>query len=149
MTTKDQFDGDGVAETDFEDAAACWIEAGVPEDAVPFVRALAEHLGESLDSPESATERETDAWDIDVGGEAYLVCTDAAADSLWDQSLDSYCEELVLSEIPSHLHNYFDVERWKDDARDDGRGQSLSSYDGDEAEATDPVTGTTYYIFRN
>ena len=35
---------------------------------------------------------------------------------------------------------------WKRDARMDGRGHSLSSYDGHENEET--VEGTTFYIYR-
>ena len=47
-----------------------------------------------------------------------------------DEHLDSYIEECL--EIPEHLRFYFDEEKWKDDARMDGRGHSLSSYDGHE-----------------
>jgi hypothetical protein len=65
----------------------------------------------------------------------FAVGTDEQADESWDQSLDSYIEDCILSEIKYEtLRNYFDFEKWKRDARYDGRGHSLSSYDGNELE---------------
>jgi len=64
----------------------------------------------------------------------YLVVTDNEADILWDEFLDNYLDECVLPELPEHLRLYFDDEKWKEDARMDDRGQSLSSYDGCEYE---------------
>ena len=54
--------------------------------------------------------------------------------------LDSYIEECITPEIDKlevgNLSAYikFDEEMWKRDARMDGRGHSLSSYDGNEEE---------------
>jgi len=42
--------------------------------------------------------------------------------------------------------NYFDEDAWKYDAKMDGRGHSLASYDGNENEET--VNDETYYIYR-
>ncbi len=68
----------------------------------------------------------------------YLVVTDEEADELWDQSLESYLEDCVEgADSP-----YFDRDRWKKDARSDGRGHSLAGYDGSEQEEGD------YYIYR-
>ena len=86
--------------------------------------------------------------------EDYLVLTDEEADVKWDESLDSYIEECItpeidkLSEGAGNLSYYitFDEETWKRDARMDGRGHSLSSYDGCENEET--IEGTTFYIYR-
>lgn len=65
----------------------------------------------------------------------YAVGTDAEADESWDQSLESYIDECIMPEIKDeNLKRYFDVEAWKRDARFDGRGHCLSSYDGDEIE---------------
>ena len=74
----------------------------------------------------------------------FLVLTDDEAEKKWDEHLDSYIEECL--EIPEHLRFYFDEEKWKDDARIDGRGHSLSSYDGHEHEIK--INETEYFIYR-
>ena len=74
----------------------------------------------------------------------FLVLTDDEAEKRWDEHLDSYIEECL--EIPEHLRFYFDEEKWKDDARIDGRGHSLSSYDGHEHEIK--INETEYFIYR-
>ena len=80
------------------------------------------------------------------GGE-YAVGTDEQADSAWEASLDSYIDECIMPEIKDKtLAQYFDTEAWKQDARMDGRGHSLNSYDGNEDEQE--VDGVTYYIYR-
>ena len=78
--------------------------------------------------------------------EDYYVLTDSEADDVEDQQLDNYISECIMPEIPEHLQNYFDDEAWKRDARMDGRGHNISTYDGCEYEET--VEGTTYYIYR-
>lgn len=70
----------------------------------------------------------------------YLVLADEEADTLWDEQLESYAEDCL--EIPENIRPYFDMEKWKEDARHDGRGHSLSFYNGEEHEALD------YFIFR-
>ena len=90
-----------------------------------------------------------DCYDVD-----YYVLTDEEADEKWEESLDSYIEECItpeierLSEGAGNLGYYvtFNEEMWKRDARMDGRGHSLSSYDGNENEET--VENTTFYIYR-
>ena len=74
----------------------------------------------------------------------YYVLTDSEADDMEDQLLDNYIDECL--EIPNGIRPYFDEEKWKSDARMDGRGHTISSYDGCEYEET--VEGTTYYIYR-
>lgn len=76
----------------------------------------------------------------------YLVLTDEEADERWEESLDNYLQECIYPELTGNLQNYFDDEKWKRDARYDGRGHSLSSYDGNENEET--VEGITFYIYR-
>jgi hypothetical protein len=44
------------------------------------------------------------------------------------------------------VKNYFDDEAWKRDARHDGRGHSLSSYDS--AENEEQFNGKWFYIYR-
>ena len=80
------------------------------------------------------------------GREEYYVLTDDEADEKWDEELDYYLEECIYPEIPEHLRGYFDDEAWKEDARMDGRGHTLSSYDGCEYE--EKINGTWYFIYR-
>jgi hypothetical protein len=83
---------------------------------------------------------------FEYGNQEYLVCTDDEADELWNESLDSYLEDCVYPTLPDNMINYFDDEAWKRDAKFDGRGHSLSSYDGNEYEEN--VKGETFYIYR-
>ena len=70
-----------------------------------------------------------------IGRREYAVGTDAEADGAWDRALDSYLDDTgVLDSFPENLRQYFDRDAWKADARHDGRGHALSSYDGDELE---------------
>jgi hypothetical protein len=74
----------------------------------------------------------------------FLVLTDSEADDRWDEELDRYIEDCL--EIPEAIRPYFDDEHWKRDARMDGRGHSIATYDG--AEDSQVINGTTYYIYR-
>lgn len=67
-------------------------------------------------------------------GSEYMLGTDNACDIAWNDYLDSYIEDCVIPEIPEAYKNYFDNDKFKDDCRFDGRGHSLSSYDGNEWE---------------
>jgi hypothetical protein len=84
---------------------------------------------------------------IEYGDQEFLVVTDDEADQLWEERLDNYLEECIYPELPDNLVNYFDDEAWKRDARFDGRGYSLSSYDGIEYEETVYDT-ETFNIYR-
>jgi hypothetical protein len=106
--------------------------------------ALANHLGIE---PDEVTPERHGCYGMSVysadGGE-YAVGTDDESDKALDQSLDSYVDDCgLLDSMPDHLVQYFDREAWKNDARNDGRGQWLSSYDGDEIEL-----GNGLYAFR-
>jgi hypothetical protein len=79
-------------------------------------------------------------------GREYLVLTDEEADDAWEEYLDNYIDEYVLPEMPDHLRRYFDEEAFKDDAKMDSRGHSLSRYDGCEYDVE--INGTTYYLYR-
>jgi hypothetical protein len=81
---------------------------------------------------------------FEVGRREYLVVTDEEADELWDAELESYLDEPGI--VPGADSPYFDRERWKSDARMDGRAHSLNRYDGGEDEVE--VNGETYYIYR-
>ena len=72
----------------------------------------------------------------------YLVLTDDEANERWSEYLDCYIDDCVISELPKTYRNYFDYEKWKRDAKYDGRGHSLSSFDGIENEQNG------YYIYK-
>lgn len=85
-------------------------------------------------------------YDEDEWSRKWLVYTDEEADDAWEEELDNYIEEYILPEIPESYRYYFDDEKWKRDARMDGRGHSLSHHDGVEHEES--VNGTYYYLYR-
>lgn len=103
------------------------------------IQALVDHL--DLDDPsEIDTGYRNEVFT--VGPQEYFVLTDQEADDVWDEQLDAYLDDCVLPELDDNLQNYFDTEAWKEDARMDGRGHSIASYDGDEHEVGD------YLIYR-
>lgn len=130
------------------------IEAGHDEANAPKVIALCQHLE---CGPDDITEERHTHYGLTVysyGKEEYAVGTDEEADEAWDQSLDSYIEECITPEIDKLTKGHgslgayisFDEETWKRDAKMDGRGHSLSGYDGNEEEVE--VGGVLYSIFR-
>tara|TARA_R100000789_G_C2932960_1_gene129732 strand:+ start:126 stop:482 length:357 start_codon:yes stop_codon:yes gene_type:complete len=109
--------------------------------------ALNQHLqleGEELLTEDNLTSH--DGSHFEEGSSEYLVLTDDEANDKWEEALDNYLEECVYPELSDPLKNYFDDEAWKRDARMDGRGHSLSSYDGCEHEEV--VGGGTFYIYQ-
>jgi len=86
--------------------------------------------------------------EYDTNSGEYQVLTDDEADTVWEEELQNYLDECVLPELPEQARMYFDEERWKRDAKMDGRGHSLNRYDGSELYQDDPETGETYYIYR-
>jgi len=69
-----------------------------------------------------------------VDDEEYLVLTDSEADEMWNDSIEEYIEDHILPELPEKFRQYFDSEKFKRDCTHDGRGHTLSSYDGNEHE---------------
>ncbi len=69
---------------------------------------------------------------IDTERGEYAIGSDDEADDAWNNRLDGYLEEVIYPELPDTLVPYFDDDSWKSDAKMDGRGHSLSSYDGYE-----------------
>ncbi len=106
--------------------------------------ALAQHL--EIEDIEEIEEVSYSDYTFEAEGGEYLVVTDSEADQLWEESLDSYLEECIYPELPQNMISYFDDEAWKRDARIDGRGHSLSHYDG--GEDWEDVNGETFYIYR-
>jgi hypothetical protein len=104
-------------------------------------------LAEEIDAePAEIEEERHDCYGLTVlscGRAEYAVGTDEEADEAWEQSLDSYIEDCITPEIEKiqigSLSNYitFDEEMWKRDAKMDGRGHALASYDGYEMDLAD------------
>jgi len=107
------------------------------------IAALAEYLSISIDD---ISQSKYDECTFDADGGEYMVLTDDEANEKWEESLDNYLEECIYPTLPDNMRNYFDDEKWKRDARFDGRGHSLSYYDGNEVGVE--INDTWYYIFR-
>lgn len=107
------------------------------------IKALAKHLECGIDD---LNESSHDDQTIECGKQEYLVVTDEEADDVWDERLESYIDECILPRLPEHVQMYFDNEKWKEDAKMDGRGHSISSYDGGEDEIE--IDNEMLYIFR-
>jgi len=107
------------------------------------VKALSEHL--ECD-PDDITESGGNYFE--AHGRTYLVVDDDEADELWDEDLDNYIDDCL--EIPENMKNYFDRDKFKHDAKVDGRGHSLGRYDGNENEVEVEHDGVkeTYFIYR-
>ncbi len=76
----------------------------------------------------------------------YLVLTNEEADEMAESYAQSYCDDVVLPEIPEPYRRFIDEQAVIDAVLYDGRGICLSSYD--HSEETQEVDGTTYYIYR-
>lgn len=118
-----------------------------PSDFDPQVRALVHYLrsqGDKL-AYEDVEEMMQDGY-YKAEGMEFLVVDDYDAELKWEDALDNYLEECVLSELPDVAQHYFDREGWINDAKMDGRALYLNTYDGTEYE--EEVDGVYYYIYR-
>lgn len=142
----------------------CTLENGEGSADDLFICKYYDDPFEDFDSPEKARalasflDLEFDSWD-DIQEESsnefkfgqnkwYLVLDDMEADDAFDNSIDNYIEECVLPEIPKQYQAYFDDDSFKSDCKLDGRGQSLSPYDGEENEGQDPESKEYFFIYR-
>lgn len=137
---------EGLQDT-LQKSATEFLESEEEDEKIALARFL-EVEAKDLDEIEENSYDSYGLKTFSYGGNDYAVGNDSDCDDAWDQALDSYIEECLLPEIKDdNLRNYFDFEKWKRDARYDGRGHSLSSYDGNENE--EEVDGTIYYIYKN
>jgi hypothetical protein len=110
------------------------------------VRALAAHLKVKPSTISECRFGDNQYESTDEPGE-YLVLTDSEADQVASEQLDSYIEECILDQLPENLRCYFDNDSFKRDALiSDGRGHTISSYDGEENE--EKIDGEYYFIYR-
>ena len=77
-----------------------------------------------------------------MGGAEYLVLTEDERDDQWDSTLDYYLDNCVEGANGP----YFDREAWKRDARMDGAGPQLATYDGHEHEIK--IGAGRFWIYR-
>jgi len=97
--------------------------------------ALAKFLGIEADEVTLYGGNHYDLTIFEADGGEYAVGTDSECDEAWNESLESYIDDCIMPEIKDeYIKQYFDTEKWKRDARFDGRGHSLSMYDGNEME---------------
>jgi len=89
---------------------------------------------------------EVDEDNYTIGQQEYLVLTDSEADDRWEEELNHYIDECILPEVPENIRFYFDEEKWKDDARMEGRGHVIATYDSVEEYET--IDEEDYYIYR-
>jgi len=108
--------------------------------------AVFEYFNEDVTLVDDISDLDIDTDEFDINGETILCLTDSEADDRFEDELDSYIEECILAELPEWLRDYFDEERWKNDARFDGRGNTISHYDGRENEIE--VDDEWFYIYR-
>ena len=81
-----------------------------------------------------------------VDSEEYWVLTDDEASDKAELEAQYYLED-ALSQIPHHLQQYFDDDKYISDRISDGRGCLLDTYNGSE----DSITldnGSVFYIYR-
>ena len=90
-------------------------------------QALHEHTGYPLDEIVQLNET---TWEC--GSEEWLVLTDGEANALQDEYMESYLDACIYPQLPEFARPYFDDEAWKRDAKYDGRGFCLASYDHEE-----------------
>lgn len=81
-----------------------------------------------------------------IHDEEYYVLTDEEADEKAELE-GQYLLEDALSQVPNHLHQYFDSDQYLKDQVSNDRGQMLNTFNGSE----DSITldnGSVYYIYR-
>lgn len=141
---KVEIDPNEFEDTDFDiDNIESFFESfNEPEKAI----AIAIMFDISLKDIDDLIEEPTkgNIWKIE--GFEYLFGTDDEMDDEWDEYLENYLDECVLSELSEIAKRYFDEEAWKSDAKTDGRGHSLNRYDGGELSIT--INDEIYYAYR-
>ena len=100
---------------------------------------------QSLSDPDNIERQQIGYYDC--GQRDFTVYTDSEADAEWERYLESYLDDCVYPELPEDMQYYFDEEKWKNDARMDGRGHCLNGWDGNEWPYK--INDEWFYIYEN
>ena len=116
----------------------------IDEEELQKKLAMFHHTGEKVNDIDGNTSSNL----FTAGSEEYLVLTDDEADDAEDTYLENYIDDVLDADNTCGF--YFDRESWKDDAKIDGRGHSLATYDGDECSVNVNFRGedNTFYLYR-
>lgn len=114
------------------------VEGVSVRDALTFV-------AEELDN-DYEIDRQTCPHVVNCGEREFTVYNDLEADRAEDNWLDGLLDDM-LSNVPDNLRIYFDEDRWKDDAKMDGRGSALNGWDGQEW--VYEIDGEQYFVYKN
>lgn len=110
-------------------------------------QALIEFLNLNEEEKEDVIESSYNENVFEYYNEEYEVLTDEEANERWEEELQYYIEEVIYQEIPEIYQPFFDEEAWKNNVMMyEGRGHSISRYNGHENEIT--IDGETFYIYR-
>lgn len=102
------------------------------------------HRGEGFTSNIEVTSYDDCTFDMD--GETWMVLDEDERETVWDERLESYLDDGCVEGADSP---YFDREAWKSDARMDGAGHTIGSYDGYEHNINTYNSGDGwYYLYR-
>lgn len=84
--------------------------------------------------------------EVKILAETYRILTEQEKEDAWDEALESYAEECV----PGYDGPYFDTKSWLSDAKIDGAGHTLATYDGHEHEycVSRPGGADWFFLFR-
>ena len=78
---------------------------------------------------------ECDDSNFELEGRTFRIIHKASLEGIWEDELEEYCEECILSELPDIAQSYFDMEAWVRDAKFDGVGHHFGTYDGTEIDS--------------
>ena len=90
------------------------------------IKALAKFLNESKEDIE-------EQWNnvFSIGRREYFVLTDDEANAVFQEYIENYIDECIVTELPDQYKCYFDEEKFIRDIKlSDGRGPTLASYNG-------------------
>jgi hypothetical protein len=121
-------------------------DAFMDDDDVRLLALLIHRAERESDVDCSIEVSKYDARCLEVAGRDYLVLTEDEKEEVWEDRLESYLDDGCVEGADGP---YFDREAWKRDARMDGAGHCISSYDGAEEEVDTGECGAGwYYIYR-
>lgn len=63
-------------------------------------------------------------------------------DDIWYDATIDLVDECYLNNVPEHIKNYFDYDKFFDDCKENGRAHNFNGYDGDTELETD-----NYFIY--